>query len=1046
MPRPRPHWLVLPLLIAATFGPRPAGSITLPPGFVAESVVSGALFTVPTTIALLPDGRMLVGEKSGRVWVVKSGVRHPLPVWDGEDEVLDSVDRGLLSIAVDPDFATNRRLYFLYTVDPDSDGVDNNDDAFGRLTRYTMSATDSNAVDPASRAVLMGVDWPSGPPVGSQSHTIAALRFGRDGSLLVSIGDGAHFGDPDAGGQDPDLFLPGRTDPYQDIGAFRSQSLVSLAGKVLRLDPETGHGYPGNPFWDGDPMSVRSRVWVYGLRNPFRFALVPGTGSAVPADDDPGTLVIGDVGWLTWEELNVAASGGLNFGWPCYEGMVAQPAYQAASPSHGGCDSIGTPSNPVTPSPPLSAYNRDDPDIGTPPGFTGSTIVGGTFATNPTWPAPYRDHFFFADFAEDWIHVLTSDSLNAPPGVAEFAEGAEGAVDMARDPLTGDLFVVSLISGDVRRIRWTGPGGDTPPVALANATPDSGAAPLVVAFSGAASSDADGDTLDYLWLFGDGSTATGVSAAHAYPLPGAYDAVLVVDDRRGGIARDTLAIRVTADYAFPTTALLDRFDRPDGLLGPLWLGDTAGIGIESQAAVPAGLASWALYGLTSFGPLQEAYWRVDLVTPLAQSHALLLKAQAASPESAHIEVRHDGFGNRVLVSTKTPGQPLAVQGAPIPLVLQDGDQLGARVYPNGIVEVFLNQALVGSRSVAGWPWVAAGGRAGMAFRGAYVSRIEDFGGGNASVTGNRPPLALIAAPAETSWYAPGDTIRLDGDGLDPNDPPASLAYHWSVMQRRDNFVSSVLQADAPDTAFVATATGEGLNTLYYDARLIVSDPGALASDALVRVFPECDLAADAPDVTPTQPVTGQDAVFAFWIHNTGRMRTRPVRWRLTLDGATLAEADTVVAARDSVHVTRVIAIAAGAGAHELRATADTLGAVVEPDETNNGTTRTVQVVLPNTAVETRAERLALSIARPNPARGAVSFALELPAPAEVGFAVLDVQGREVWSEPGRPLPAGTHALRWDGRDRAGNPPPPGLYLARVRVAGAILTRRFALIR
>src|SRR5262249_35010653 len=152
------------------------------------------------------------------------------------------------------------------------------DDAFGRLTRYTVGFTDSSTVDYTTRTILLGVDWAHGAPSGSTSHSEGDLIWGRDGSLFVSFGDGAQYIVADAGAWDPTLFLPGRLDPSQDIGAFRAQWIGSLCGKILRIDPATGQGYPSNPFWNGDPSSVQSRVWCYGFRNPFRFTRRPGTG------------------------------------------------------------------------------------------------------------------------------------------------------------------------------------------------------------------------------------------------------------------------------------------------------------------------------------------------------------------------------------------------------------------------------------------------------------------------------------------------------------------------------------------------------------------------------------------------------------------------------------------------------------------------------------------------------------------------------------------------------------------------------------------------
>src|SRR5262249_19721488 len=150
-------------------------------------------------------------------------------------------------------------------------------EAFGRLTRYTASAGGPNIADPASRKVLLGKNWSTGPASLSNSHTIGCLRFGLDGSLFMSAGDGALITNVDAGGRNPLAFGPGKLDPLEDIGAFRSQWIGSLAGKVLRLNPDTGGGLSSNPFYTGDASDNASRVWAYGLRNPFRFAVRPGT-------------------------------------------------------------------------------------------------------------------------------------------------------------------------------------------------------------------------------------------------------------------------------------------------------------------------------------------------------------------------------------------------------------------------------------------------------------------------------------------------------------------------------------------------------------------------------------------------------------------------------------------------------------------------------------------------------------------------------------------------------------------------------------------------
>src|SRR5207244_12775597 len=101
--------------------------------------------------------------------------------------------------------------------------------------------------------------------------------------------------------------------------ALRGQNLDSLAGKLLHID-RTGNGFPTNPFFNGNASANRSKVWDYGLRNPYRFNLKPTTN--VP--------YIGQVGWNSWEDIYVGVPG-RNFGWPCYEGNFQQAGYSAFS-------------------------------------------------------------------------------------------------------------------------------------------------------------------------------------------------------------------------------------------------------------------------------------------------------------------------------------------------------------------------------------------------------------------------------------------------------------------------------------------------------------------------------------------------------------------------------------------------------------------------------------------------------------------------------------------------------------------------------------------
>ena len=136
----------------------------MPPQFTWDEIAPGAGWNTPVGIAFFPGGRMLVAEKRGRVYTVSNNVRSVNPLWQSENEILDNGDRGLLGIAVDPRYngTTNRWIYLMYTVDPDSNANETNDDAFARLIRVQVSATDSNTVDYSTRQVLFGQDWRRG--------------------------------------------------------------------------------------------------------------------------------------------------------------------------------------------------------------------------------------------------------------------------------------------------------------------------------------------------------------------------------------------------------------------------------------------------------------------------------------------------------------------------------------------------------------------------------------------------------------------------------------------------------------------------------------------------------------------------------------------------------------------------------------------------------------------------------------------------------------------------------------------------------------------
>ncbi|CAN5488126.1 hypothetical protein BH23BAC4_BH23BAC4_12440 [soil metagenome] len=530
---------------------------SLPSGFYFQDAANGARFTLPVAAAFTPDGRMLVVEKRGMVWVVDKGQRLTEPLIDLRNEVMSHHDRGLLGIAVDPAFVDNGYVYLLYTVDHDGTGNSQRTDAFARLSRFQVSAWDPNRLDPASRHVLLGETFQTGIPSCYYSHTIGTVLFGTDGTLLVGTGEAAHYGRVDAGGLYPDCFGPGRLDASEDIGAFRSLRPESLAGKILRVDSETGLGLPSNPFYTGNPEDNRSRVWAMGLRNPFRFSLLPA-GSTDPADGDPGALLIGDVGWGSYEELNLAR-GGENFGWPCMEGPNALGGYQAATPATNDCGVMP----PATKG--VAWFHHQNADLSSPTGLTGGTIVAGDVYQGTRYPAQFQGAFFMGDYSRGWIGVGRIGADDALVEFDVFSPSAGPNVHFVYDSRTEHMYLVNIGSGEIRRLRHSGGDQNQPPVAIATATPTQGATPLTVAVSANESFDPEGAPITYEWDFGDGTTAAGETTSHTYTEIGLYTARLTVRDDFGAVGTSSTEIRVGREV--PTIAMLSPEPRAGAVAG-----------------------------------------------------------------------------------------------------------------------------------------------------------------------------------------------------------------------------------------------------------------------------------------------------------------------------------------------------------------------------------------------------------------------------------------------------------------------------------------------
>jgi PKD repeat protein len=580
------------------------------PGFQEEVVFSG--LSNPTVARFAADGRVFVAEKRGVIKVFDS-LSDPTPTVfaDLNVNVYNFWDRGLLGMALAPNFPSDPYVYVLYAYDhqlgssapaprwgtpgvysdpcptppgPTSDGCV----VSGRLSRLQASG---NQMTGAEQVLVE--DWCQQYP----SHSIGTVEFGRDGALYASGGDGASFGFADWGQAgnpvNPCGDPPGGTlsPPTAEGGALRSQDLrtsgdpVTLDGSIIRVDPATGTALPTNPLAGSSDPNQR-RIIAYGMRNPFRFTNRPGTNE----------LWVGDVGWNDWEEINrvVAPTDAIveNFGWPCYEGPGRQSGYDGANLNI--CENLyGQPSAVTAP---YHAYHHSAKVVAGESCPTGSSSVAGLefefAASGSNYPAEYDDALFFADYSRDciWVMPKGADGHPAPGQIKTFVAGATNPVNLEIGP-GGDLFYVDFDGGTVRRITYA----NHKPVAVATATPTTGDAPLTVSFDGSRSSDPDPeDPITYAWdLDGDGTfdDSTEAQDTYTYTEAGSYTATLEVTDSHG--ESDTDPVTISVGNTAPTAII----DTPAA--GTNWkVGDVinfSGHATDAQdGTLPASALKWDL--------------------------------------------------------------------------------------------------------------------------------------------------------------------------------------------------------------------------------------------------------------------------------------------------------------------------------------------------------------------------------------------------------------------------------------------------------------------
>ncbi|GAB2791295.1 ThuA domain-containing protein [Amycolatopsis magusensis] len=521
----------------------------------------------PAALDIAKDGRVFYAEYGGKVKIFKPDTRTTVTAatinayTGGED--------GLTGLALDPNFATTRWIYLMYSPAGGTEHI-------ARVSRFTVNG---DTLDPASEQVIMKV--PSSRAAPEPGHTGGYLAFGPNGNLYIGPGDDIE---------------PFRSDGYAPIderpgwasndAQGTAANTNDLRGKILRIHPQPDGTYTipsGNMFPPGT-AKTKPEIYAMGFRNAFRFSVHPTTGVIYAADyaadagnDNPNR------GPAATTEWNIITSPGF-YGWPyCVGDNIPYNDYNFATKQSGpkfNCDSPVNNSPNNTGLTNLPAARKADlwygggangfkfPEMGDggeapmafpayqyDPGNPSATKFPEYFDQTPFFGEWSRNKMFEFRLGQDGkllkINNFLSNLSFKSPMDAKF--GPDGALYLLE---WGSGFGRDNPDSGLYRIDYT--TADRSPIATAVATPSSGSSPLAVQFSSAGSADPEGGPVTFRWEFGDGATSTLANPAHTYNARGQFNAKLTVTDAGGktGVAN----VIVTSGNTSPTVNL----SIPDG--------------------------------------------------------------------------------------------------------------------------------------------------------------------------------------------------------------------------------------------------------------------------------------------------------------------------------------------------------------------------------------------------------------------------------------------------------------------------------------------------
>jgi len=593
-----------------------------------HTVASG--LNAPTAAVWAPDGRLFVAEKQGTVRVVLPGeAPRARTLVDISGHVSTHIDRGLLGITVDSDFAHNGYLYLLYTYDPKPTEI-----AVPKTARLTRVTVGPGATLIAGEKVILGSAGSKACPAPSStldcmpsdgsSHSIGTVRSAPDGTLWVGIGDGV-----EPGSRSSTILRPLNTNV--------------MSGAIMHID-RNGHGLRVHGFCPTVTTLTRpcTKIFAKGLRNPYRFTVLPGPGTK---------LAVGDVGFETTEEINFATAG-RSYGWPCREGAHAQAVYSSLA----ACKA-------------LKSGSQTDPVYEYPHSGGSAAVMTGP-VLGDTWPVGRRGKLVVGDYALGTAGLL--DLSHPEAGVDPLVSGLHPIVDMEPSPDGGITMVeIGFTASGVEAGRVWGlnpASGNQRPWPKPKAT----VADSTASFD-ADATDADSTVLTYLWDFGDGSNGTGATPSHTYATPGIYYARVTVSD---GSETGTDVVPVAAGLEAPIINLISPVEGAKSTDGAtLSLSATATL---AGRALQSSAISWTVilhhgnhgHFLTRFaGSAGSLKFATD--HDADSWYDVLVRATTTEGQSAYKRVSLYPTTRRLTLQSSVSGQQLGWAGKLVPQGVRD---------------------------------------------------------------------------------------------------------------------------------------------------------------------------------------------------------------------------------------------------------------------------------------------------------------------------------------------------------------------------------------